>query len=37
MIGYINYFSNNNKKMSFIADENKLLKNHTKIWKKLRT
>ena len=37
MIGYVKYFNNNNKKMSFVANDNELLKKYTKIWKKIRS
>ena len=34
MIGYVKYFDKNNKRMSFGADDNELLKKYIKIWKK---
>ena len=34
MIGYVKYFDKNDKRMSFFAGDNKLLKKYTKIWKK---
>ena len=36
MIGYVKHFDKNNKRMSFVGDDNELLKNYTKIWKKIR-
>ena len=35
MTGYLNCFDGN-KKMSFLADNNKLLKKYTKVWEKIR-
>ena len=35
MVGYVKYFDNNNKKMSFIADDKELLKKCIRIWKKI--
>ena len=35
MTGYRNCFDGN-KKMSFLADNNKLLKEYTKVWEKIR-
>ena len=34
MIGYVKYFNNNDKKMTFMVNDNKLLRKHTKIWEK---
>ena len=35
MTGYFNCFKDNNKTMSFIADNNESLKKYTKVWKKI--
>ena len=35
MIGYVKYFDDN-KTMSFLADDKKLLKEYTKVWEKIK-
>ena len=35
MIGYLNCFKDNNKTMLFLADDQKLLKEYTKVWEKI--
>ena len=37
MIGYVKCFDNNNKTMSFIADDKERLKKYTEIWEKINS
>ena len=36
MIGYIKYFDDDKKTMSFVVDDAELLIKHTEIWNKIR-